>query len=338
MQTNSFEALGHGEAARSTDTFMSLTRSGREAGSGSRPGADQGDQSTGCGHACPVAPGSALPKSDRCRVSRNGYDCLNREQTGKISAKRRWLGADDGFAERIAVDDAGGGEHQGGRQQAKRAPKRDHAADHERRKSDKDLGRRNISACKMKHDAEDQGCTEGKHRANTVANQRGQNADADDGCEMIEPDDRMSEPGQQPLHEGDGKLAAHHMVGQRRNWREYRSTRCKHAKFLEQGSIEQSLHRGPPSWWALCALDWCRFRRAHSRRISPLVEPSHAHRDAPRDGPDNSVPDGRSPGSRVPASGHLPGFPVVSWPSAHRLQLRGQPRLEGPMPLEASEP
>src|ERR1700731_3039885 len=185
MQTNSFEALGHGEAARSTDTVMSLTRSGREAGSGSRHGADQGDQSTGCGHSCPVEPGSALPKSDRCRVSRNGYDCLNREQTGKISAKRRWLGADDGFAERIAVDD---------------------------------------------------------------------------GCEMIEPDDRMSEPGQQPLHEGDGKLAAHHMVGQRRNWREYRSTRCKHAKFLEQGSIEQSLHRGPPSWWALCALDWCRFR------------------------------------------------------------------------------
>src|SRR3984893_16260755 len=133
MQTNSFEALGHGEAARSTDTVMSLTRSGREAGSGSRHGADHGEQNTGGGNAGPVDPGSALPKSDGCRVSRNGYDCLNREQTGKISAKRRWLGADDGFAERIAVDDAGGGEQQGGRQQATGAPKRDHAADHQRR-------------------------------------------------------------------------------------------------------------------------------------------------------------------------------------------------------------
>jgi len=70
---------------------------------------------------------------------------------------------------------------------------------------------------------------------------------------------------------------------------------------------------------------------AHFRRHwSPAREPSHDHRDAPRDEPDNSVPDGRSPGSRVSASGHLPGFPVVSWPSAHRLQLRGQPRIEGP--------
>src|SRR5260370_11327836 len=39
--------------------------------------------------------------------------------------------------------------------------------------------------------------------------------------------------------------------------------------------------------------------------------------------------DGRSPGSRVFAFGHLPGFPVVSRPSACRLQLRGQPRIGG---------
>src|ERR1700704_2159118 len=39
--------------------------------------------------------------------------------------------------------------------------------------------------------------------------------------------------------------------------------------------------------------------------------------------------DGRSPGSRVFAFGHLPGFPVVSWPSACRLQLRGEPRVGG---------
>ena len=40
-------------------------------------------------------------------------------------------------------------------------------------------------------------------------------------------------------------------------------------------------------------------------------------------GSPNAIHDGRSPGSRVLASGHLPGFPVVSWPSACRLQLRG---------------
>jgi len=73
---------------------------------------------------------------------------------------------------------------------------------------------------------------------------------------------------------------------------------------------------------------------AHRRRHgSPANEPWYDHRDAPRDEPDNSVLDGRSPGSRVSASGHLPGFPVVSWPSARRLQLRGQPRIWGPMPL-----
>src|SRR6185436_17247243 len=42
--------------------------------------------------------------------------------------------------------------------------------------------------------------------------------------------------------------------------------------------------------------------------------------------------DGRFPGSRVLAFGHLPGFPVVSWPSACRLQLRGQPRIEAVRP------
>jgi hypothetical protein len=67
---------------------MCLARSAREASSGSRHSTDQGDQSTGCGHACPVEPGSAVPNPDRCRVSRNGYDCLNREQTGKIGAER----------------------------------------------------------------------------------------------------------------------------------------------------------------------------------------------------------------------------------------------------------
>src|ERR1700742_3111900 len=50
-------------------------------------------------------------------------------------------------------------------------------------------------------------------------------------------------------------------------------------------------------------------------------------RCAPRDGSDAAF-DGRFPGSRVFAFGHLPGFPVVSWPSACRLQLRGQPRIE----------
>ena len=75
---------------------------------------------------------------------------------------------------------------------------------------------------------------------------------------------------------------------------------------------------------------WCRFRRRPSRDDTRrrLVSLPKDHRDAPRDEPDNSVLDGRSPGSRVSASGHLPGFPVVSWPSAHRLQLRGQPRIE----------
>src|ERR1700737_3726951 len=46
-------------------------------------------------------------------------------------------------------------------------------------------------------------------------------------------------------------------------------------------------------------------------------------------GSPNAPHDGRSPGSRVFAFGHLPGFPVVSRPSAFRLQLRGQPRIGG---------
>src|SRR3569833_147020 len=50
------------------------------------------------------------------------------------------------------------------------------------------------------------------------------------------------------------------------------------------------------------------------------------HRDSPRDGSANSNVDGRSPGSRVVARGHLPGFPAVSRPRTRRLQLRGQPR------------
>src|SRR5260370_19325601 len=86
--------------------------------------------------------------------------------------------------------------------------------------------------------------------------------------------------------------------------------------------------------WLGAASDGAQSRR-HS---SSARESSQDHRDAPRDEPDNSVRDGRSPGSRVSASGHLPGFPVVSWPSAHRLQLRGQPRIWGPMPLEANDP
>ena len=94
---------------------------------------------------------------------------------------------------RSHVDNTCGGEQRGSRQQAERKPKRDHAADHERRKSDKDLGRRNISACKMKHDAEDHGGAESKHRENAAAEQRCQNADADDGGKMIESDDRVCE-------------------------------------------------------------------------------------------------------------------------------------------------
>src|SRR5215216_1809455 len=50
-------------------------------------------------------------------------------------------------------------------------------------------------------------------------------------------------------------------------------------------------------------------------------------RCAPRDGSDAAF-DGRFPGSRVLAFGHLPGFPVVFWPLACRLELRGQRRIE----------
>src|ERR1700676_3087903 len=53
-------------------------------------------------------------------------------------------------------------------------------------------------------------------------------------------------------------------------------------------------------------------------------------------GSPNERYDGRSPGSRVFAFGHLPGFPVVSRPSACRLQLRGQPRIGGKSPLPRS--
>src|SRR5260370_21608096 len=60
--------------------------------------------------------------------------------------------------------------------------------------------------------------------------------------------------------------------------------------------------------WLGAASDGAQSRR-HS---SSARESSQDHRDAPRDEPDNSVRDGRSPGSRVRASGHLPGFPVVS--------------------------
>jgi hypothetical protein len=61
------------------------------------------------------------------------------------------------------------------------------------------------------------------------------------------------------LAEGDGNLAAHRTVRQR--LREHRGIYSKRAESIEQGSIKQSLHRGPPSSWASCALAWCRFRR-----------------------------------------------------------------------------
>ena len=53
MQTNSFEAHGSGAASVSMNAVMCLPRSAG-AGSGSRHSADQGNESTGCGHACPV--------------------------------------------------------------------------------------------------------------------------------------------------------------------------------------------------------------------------------------------------------------------------------------------
>src|SRR5229473_3905908 len=118
MQTNNFEALGRGEATLSMKSVMCLMRSARDAGSGNCHGASQGNESAGCGHACPVERGSAALNAYRCRVSRNRDDGLNREQTTKISAERRGFRADDGFAERIAVNHASGGEQHGSRQYA----------------------------------------------------------------------------------------------------------------------------------------------------------------------------------------------------------------------------
>src|SRR5207248_3174159 len=51
--------------------------------------------------------------------------------------------------------------------------------------------------------------------------------------------------------------------------------------------------------------------------------------------PECKTSDGRSPGSRLLPAGHLPGFPVVCWPSARRLQLRGQPRIGALAPFAA---
>src|SRR5258708_13831431 len=103
---------------------------------------------------------------------------------------------------------------------------------------------------------------------------------------MIEPNHGMPEPRQKPLHEGDGNLAAHHMVRQRLSRREHRDTRYKHAE-----SIEKSLHRGPPSSWASGALAWCRFRRGPIRDHPGrrLVSLHTAHRDAPSHDPPTTL-------------------------------------------------
>src|SRR5205807_2211048 len=107
------------------------------------------------------------------------------------------------------------GKYHRSRRYTEREPKRDQTADENGGESDQKLSRWNVGACKMKHDADDHARAEGKDRAKAAADQRSQDADADDGRKMIEPDHRMSEPGQQPLHEGDGQLAAHHVVGKR---------------------------------------------------------------------------------------------------------------------------
>ena len=61
-----------------------------------------------------------------------------------------------------------------------------------------------------------------------------------------------------------------------------------------------------------------------ANQTDPALDRSH--RDTPPDANALTPVDGRSPGSRVSADHRLPGFPVASWRSARRLQLRGQPR------------
>ena len=175
---------------------------------------------------------------------------------------------------------------------------------------------------KMQADAGDDGDAEGQHDRGAAAGEGGEDADADDGGEMVDADHRMAEARQQALQEGLRQLAVHDVMRPCRRRRSSSRSRARQA--VEMQRIASLRRPGRPDGRS-------RMDAVSDGAPSSGQRPDYKRfldpRCAPRDGSDAAF-DGRFPGSRVLASGHLPGFPVVFWPSARRLQLRGQPRLD----------
>ncbi len=68
----------------------------------------------------------------------------------------------------------------------------------------------------MQGDAADHRQHEAEREHRRCAMRGGEAADRHYGGEMIEPDNRMAEPGQQPIGEGRRHAAAHEMMGEGR--------------------------------------------------------------------------------------------------------------------------
>ena len=124
------------------------------------------------------------------------------QQAREIGHKRGGLRAHDQFAQYIAVEQAGDGEQRRCNGRPHRLAEDDKRADHDRRQSHQQFASRNVELAEMEGRARDHGSAEGEDRSHTAAGERGEDADTDDGGEMIDADDGMAEAGQKALREG----------------------------------------------------------------------------------------------------------------------------------------
>ena len=136
------------------------------------------------------------------RIAASAIALLNDGKASQISEQRRLLGAENGFAERIAVDPADGDEQHQSDGGAQLAMGQKNSAQHDHRTGNDDFRTGQRGALEMRGDA-------GHHRHNETDDEPpslrvrgGETADGDHGGEMVEADDRMAEAGQQAVDEG----------------------------------------------------------------------------------------------------------------------------------------
>ena len=171
----------------------------------------------------------------------------------EIGHQRRGLGADDRFAQRIAVHQPGDGEQQQGACRALIDWRRITSAPISRVVSPTNsslAGRSTLG--KMQADAGDDGDAEGQHDGGAAAGQGGEDADADDGGKMIDADHRMTEARQQALQEGLRQLAVHDVMrpsrldGHRHDGREHAKPSQMNTPSLP--SVVAGRPDGRPEW------------------------------------------------------------------------------------------